>query len=183
MPNSVQLMFERAISIDVPLSGHRLVPGIEGSFGLPVEAFLRLYAVDASGSARRMQSLVEVLALVEAVRSEKEALQLLQLETSPETHFLFPNCRDLDVRLSRSLKKPGDLTERGAAAAGYRAPSCVAVAEGFDVCRDLVRIDPADSPMLVRRKEHLSRTAEYHLVSETVIGSIERSEIVLPRYE
>jgi len=177
------LMFDQVIQVSAPLSGYRLVPGTEDSLGLPVEAFLRLYAVDTSGNVKRMQALLDVLALVEEIRSEEEALQLLRLETAPETHFLFPNSHYLDVRVCTTLERIGDVTERAAVAAGYLPPSCVAIGDGFDASRDLVRLDSDEGRVLVRLSEHLSRAASYRLISETLIGIIDPSEIMLPDYE
>jgi len=179
----VQLLFDLEIPIGAPLSGHRLVPGTEGSLGLPVEAFLRLYAVDAAGTPKRMRNLIDVLGLIEAVRSEEEAMELLRLETAPETHFLFPHSHHIDARVCRALERIGDVTERGAAAAGYQAASCLALGEGFEATRDLIRLGPSNPLAVVRRREHLSRTAQYRLIGDTTLGAIDRSEILLPEYE
>jgi hypothetical protein len=179
----IQLMSDLAIPVGAPLSGYRLVPGTERPLGLPVEAFLRLYAVDDSGTAKPIQTLSDVLALVDEVRSEEEAVELLRLETAPETHFLFPDSRYLDVRVCRTLERAGDLTERAAVAAGYQPSSSVAIGDGFDVFRDLVRLDAGSACVLVRRCEHLSRAGNYRYLSETPIAAINPSEILLPDYE
>ena len=177
------LMFDKQISVSALPPGYRLVPGTEGSLGLPIEAFLRLYAVDASGTAKRVETLSDVLALVKEVRSEMEALQLLQLETAPDTHFLFKNSRYLDVHVCTPIERVGDMTEAAAVAAGYRNPSLEVVEDGYQLSRDLVRLKGDDAPALVRRNEHLSRTASYRLLSESTISLIDESKIMLPDYE
>ena len=176
-------MFDREILSDLPMSGYRLVPGTEGNLGLPVEAFLHLYAVDKAGNVKRIRTLVDVLELVEEVRSEEDAMRLLTLETSPETHFLFDDGNVLDVRVSSTPERPGELTERAAISGGYRPPSCVAVGDGFDLTRDLVRFDVDGRCDLFRRIEHISRAAKYSIIAETPIGTIDCSEVVLPEYE
>jgi hypothetical protein len=183
MPESLLLMFDRVIPVSAPLSGHRLIPGVEGSLGLPVEAYLRLYAVAAAGAAKRIETLDDVLALVEEVRSKEEAIQLLCLETAPETHFLFPNSHYLDIRPRDTLERIGDVIESAAFAANYRPLLCEAVGDSFNVSRDLIRPDTGQACILVRRTEYLSRAATYRLVGETPIGAIDSSKILLPDYE
>lgn len=182
MGTPIQLMFNLEIPVSASLSGYRLVPGTDRPLGLPVEGFLRLYAVDPSGTPRLIRTLLDVLTLVQEVRSEEEAAQLLCLDTAPQTHFLFPEARCLDVRPCTRLRQPGDVIERAAFAAGYRAPTCVADGDVFRMSRDLVRLDGRPY-VLVRRTEHLSRTAKYCLVGERALGVIDSSEVMLPQYE
>jgi hypothetical protein len=177
------LLFDQTIPLTASLSGHRLVPGSEGALGLPVEAYLRLYAVSASGDVQQVHSLEEVLALVEEIRSEQEALQLLRLETAPETHFMFPTSHYVDVRPRTTLEQVGDVPARVLAAAGHLPPSSAADADGFTVIRDLVRVGSGDDCTLVRRHERISRDAVYSLVSETPLGGIDCSEMLLPDCE
>src|SRR5262249_30840440 len=153
------------------------------SLGLPVEAFLRLYAVDASGSARQIRNVAEIMSLVERVNSATEAVQLLQLETSPETHFLFPDAHYLDVRVSAALERPGGLTEHGAIAARHTPLVAVMCEDGFEVSRDLVDISAPDQYALMRRREWVSPSGGYCLISETPVGSVPPAEILLPEYE
>lgn len=183
MTHAVQLMFDEEILIGIPLSGYRLVPGTEGTLGLPSEAFLRLYAINGLGTVKRIEDLKDVLVLVEEVRSEKEALQLLRVETAPETHFLFPSSRYLDIRVCRVPQFVGDVTESAADIVGYRPPFCISTEDGFRVTRDLIRLDADNVCILVRRTEHLSRVAAYSLLEEISVGKINCADIILPDYE
>ncbi len=176
-------MFDQKLPIRAPLRGYELVPGAEGAVGLPLEAFLRLYAVDVSGNAVCMRSLQDVLPLVQRVRSQEEAIQLLCIETAPETHFLFPDSPYLDVRVRSVLEEPGDVVKQAAVAVGYRPPSVVADENGFDLTRDLIRTGKVGVVDLVRRKEHLSMAAEYRLIEEIELGQLQNSDVLLEEYE
>jgi hypothetical protein len=178
-----EILIDREIKVKAPLSGYRLVLGTRGPAGLPIEAFLRLYAVAASGIVKPMNNILDILSLVQEIRSEEEAMELISITTAPDTHFLFPGSPYLDLRICTALEHAGDVIESSAIAAGYQHPACTAQGDGFDITRDLVRLDPGDTCVLIRRSEHVSRSGTYNLVSEVPIGPIDCSDILLPDYE
>lgn len=169
--------------IDAKLkSGRRLMVGIDGEMGLPVEGFLRLYSVDLGGAVQLLRSLGDVLALVDQVPSAKAGRELLMLETSPDTHFLFPGSRYLDVKPVRVLRMPGDVLESALNRLGYRDAVMNVFDDTFELERDLVQLGRTNAT-LCRRRERLSRAGEHRVISERDLGMLHAFEVLTDLYE
>jgi hypothetical protein len=84
----ITLLFTQELKLDLPLSGHRLIPGYGEKMGLPVEVYLRLYAVK-NEEKTLITGPSDLSRFVTRINSEETAWRFLRLFTAPETHFLF----------------------------------------------------------------------------------------------
>jgi hypothetical protein len=185
----VTLLFDRQLDVGVPLAGSRLVPGMGPEGGLPLEAFLRLYAVDQSGKAVLIAGPADLAPLVTRVGSEEAAWRFLRLFTAPETHYLFQKDAytiDLRVAAPGEAREVGTITPDDAARFGYQPPQMTFDGGEYTARRDLVHAAPAAQSKpatLVRRREALAEDGAYRLVDERDVGPIARTAVIVPAYE
>lgn len=188
MQQRITLLPDQEILIDLPLSGHRLIPGYSGHIGLPMEIYLRLYAVKAEEKTP-IAAPDDLSRFVERIDDEEAAWRFLRLFTGPDTHYLFQRgFYTIDLRVGR----PGSESAVGMISPGesqrlrYQQPEIKLVDDGYLAERDLIRAHPVDrsAPVQVfRRREALSRDGGYVFIEDEVKGEIGRREVPFPSYE
>jgi hypothetical protein len=180
---NVTLLYEREIDLGVDLAGYRLIPGFRGEVGLPLEAFLELFAVRGAEivpvTPERLPSLIE------RIEDEEDAWKVLRLFISPETHFLFKK----DVYVLDLVPDPsrvGGIAPETAERIGYLEPEMRREDEKFVARRDVVQFEagrPSPQPLALRWRESLSREGAYQLLDEQTIAELSPEEVTLPYYE
>lgn len=181
----VTLMPERAIEVSPgELADCRLIPGCPGELGLPIEAFLRLYAVRDQRILGQITGPEDLTAFITAVRSAEHALGFVQLFTDPATVHLFPGQRlTIDVSLASDdgVAEPGALSPRRWRESGATAPRVEADSDGFRITRTVVSADAVGARrQLLRRVERVSSQGGYRHVGDTVIAELAPDEIRMP---
>ena len=185
----VTLLDDREVKTGLHLSGFRLVPGYQGEVGLPLEAFLRFYAVNDEGKVLPINSPQDLSPLVSGVNSEEEARQFLLFFTSPETFYFFrTDTATVELRVGTpSAHAPaGTVTREAAERINYEPPQTRSEGDSWVAVRDLARASmtsPSARATAVRRRESVSRSGDYRLIGEETLGRIERDEISLPYFE
>jgi hypothetical protein len=181
----VTLFETREILVPFDIDDHRLIPGCAGELGEPLEAFLVLYAVAATGTTQ-IATPADLSRITRAVRTEAQALAFVRLFTSPPTHFLFDKQQavlDLVVA-STSPHKVGEVSLDVARRLGLPDVQTAAAAGAFTIERCLVRARaPADARCVVLRSERVFPDGRYELSSERVLGSLSPEEVAMPLYE
>jgi hypothetical protein len=184
----VVLFYDREIDLGIPLSGYRLIPGAPDSAGLPLEAFLQLYAVNNQGNQVLIATPADLSPFVTRIPDEAAAWRLLHLFTSPETHYLFQKDEytlDLQVTTNGSVG-PGSISSELARSIGYTPAQIVHEGANYRATRDLVRASAVASPApatIVRRRESLGEDGTYRLLEERAIAQVERYAVHVPSYE
>jgi hypothetical protein len=187
--DSITLLFEQEIDIGLPLSGYRLIPGYKGEAGLPLEAFLHLYAVNDAGERVLIAGPNDLSPLVERVSSEEAAWRFLRLFTAPATHYLFEkNTYVIDIRVREAGEEAaiGTISPEVARSVGYQPPQMRLEDDEYIAQRDLARVDaarPSGPATLLRRREALSQAGVYRFIEDRVVGEIERKNVYIPYYE
>ena len=187
--NNVTLLFDREIQIAVPLKGYRLIPGFEGQGGLPMEAFLRLFAVNEKGDRAKISGPSDLSPLVAAVRNEREAWSFFRLFTGASTHYLFRTDTyvvDVQIAVSRDIQSIGDISAEGARKAGLTEPELTHKDSEYSASRDLLRVGVRNSnpaPVILRRREAISETGKYRFIEDAVVAEVSRTDVLLPNYE
>jgi hypothetical protein len=187
MKDDTSLLYDREFHVEFPLRGCRLVPGIEGAAGLPLEAFMKLFAVDGAGHRTLIRSPADLAPFVERIDTADQAWSFVRLFTSPDTHYLFQRG---DFIVDPTLLGPGDPPELGgvdraeAVKAGYRPPS-VKQEGAFVLERDLLYFPSnASAPVtLIRRRERVALDGAYRHIGDDRVGQIKRALTVTPSYE
>ena len=185
----VTLLDDREVMTGLDLSGYRLVPGYQGEVGLPIEGFLRFYAVSNEGKVLPINSPQDLSPLVSGVNSEEEARQFLFFFTSADTFYFFRTDTAI-VELRVGTPSPhapaGTITREAADRINYEPPQMSSEGDLWVAVHDLARASvtsPSAGATAVRRRESVSRSGDYRLIGEEALGPIERDEISLPYFE
>lgn len=186
--SDVVLFFDRAIDLGIPLSGYRLIPGAPDTAGLPLEAFLKLYAVDDQGKQILIAAPSDLSPLVQHIPDQAAAWRFLHLFTAPDTHYLFQKDEyTLDLRLATDGNEgPGTISPELARSFGYDPPRMLHEGDKYQAVRYLVRARAVESPdpaVILRWRESLSEDGAYSLLEERVITQVERYLVHVPSYE
>jgi hypothetical protein len=182
--DGVMLFPDREIEVDFDIGGHRLVPGVRGEAGRPLEAFLELYAARGGRALARIASLEDLSRITLAVRDEAGARQFVGLPTSPATFYFFQKQRatiDLAVVADSEPPRPGTLP-RSTARRLHLAPDLAErEGDGFHVARTLVRSESLAGPrQLLRRRERVASNGAYALLGEEIVGQVAAEDILMP---
>jgi hypothetical protein len=146
--NDVTLLPNQEIRVVFPLRGIRLVPGVDGSGGLPMEAHTALYAVDDRDAPAPIRRPEDLAPFVAGVNTAEQAEDFVRLFTGPATHYLFQRG---DFIVDATVLSPGDPPVLGgvaadvAATAGARPPLVTADGEALLLERDVLHF-PSDPP-------------------------------------
>jgi hypothetical protein len=183
------LVREREIQSGFVLRGHRLIPGSEGEVGLPLEAFLRLYAVRGTEKPIRIDGPADLAPLVSSIDDEEAAWRFLRLFTAPETSYLFhKDCWLIELR-SRSSGEAavaGTVDPAIARAAGLSPPTMAVTPDGYIAEHDLFCASPSEgrtAGKVCRRREYVARSGVYRVLDHRIVGRLDPADVVLPRYE
>lgn len=188
MQERITLLPDQEINIDLPMSGHRLIPGYSGQIGLPLEIYLRLYAVKDEEKTL-IAAPGDLSRFVKRIDGEEAALRFLRLFTAPDTHYHFQRGNytiDLDVGVPGSLHTAGTISPELAKRIDYQSPEIQLEKNEYLAERDLMRADSANrsEPVEVfRRREALSREGDYRFIEDKVKGEIRRQDVPFPSYE
>lgn len=179
----VTLFFDQEIKLDLELGGYRLIPGCREECGLPMEAFLILYAVKDDEKIL-ITGPTDLSRLVARIRNEDEAWRFLRLFTSQETHYLFQKKSYLiDLFLSSDTPSGyGRISPETASRISYKTPTIRLEHHEYFVCRDLV-CATRNEISVIRRREALAETGKYRMIEEKQLGKLKPEEILLPSYE
>jgi hypothetical protein len=183
----VTLLFEQEINIDLPLAGRRLIPGYRGQFGLPVEIYLRLYAVKDEDKAL-IAGPDDLSRFVTHIVDENAAWRFLRLFTSPETHYLFQKeVFSVDLKVSAGPKSEvGGISPNVARRIGYQPPEIKRETNEYVARRDLVRADAKNrqkQATALRRREALTDDGQYRFIEDKILADLSRTDVVMPSYE
>ena len=186
--DDVTLMPDQEVAIGLPLSGYRLIPGYQGMLGLPVEAYLRLYAVNDQGDRRLIADPGDVSPLVERIGSEEDAWRFLRLFTAPATHYLFQkqtSTVDLDAPAPGQPAGIGSISPEVARRIGYQPPEMRLENREYLATRMLVRASAGagGGATVLRRREAVGVDGSYRLIADEEVAQLDRGEVVLPMYE
>lgn len=187
--SDVTLLFDRKIDISIPLSGYQLIPGYQGEVGLPLEAFLRLYAVSDQGNIILIAGPDHLSKLVYRINSEEEAWNFLRLFTGPKTHYLFQKetyIVDIHVLTPGEVAGIGAVSPEIARQIGYQPPQIRLEGHEYIAQRNLASASaarPSGSVTIIRRHEVLSQNGTYRFINDYMVGKTERINICIPYYE
>jgi hypothetical protein len=185
---NINLLFDQEIHLDLPMTGYRLIPGYSGQFGLPVEIYLRLYAVKDE-EKKLIASPDDLTRIITHIDDEEAAWRVLRLFTAPETHYLFQKdiyTIDLNVAAPGSPTGDGMVSPDVAQRIGYQPPKINLENHQYIASRDLVRANAMERSALaevLRRHEALSEDADYCFIEDQVKGKIARQDVRIPSYE
>ena len=185
---NIGLLFDQEIDVGLPRSGYRLIPGYAGHLGLPVEVFLRLYAVKGD-EKRLIANPGDLSGIVTSIDDEDAAWRFLHLFTSPDTHYLFQKgAYTIDLALSPdgTVAGVGMISRDVNQQIGYRAPEMVLEDREYVSSRDLIRANSVDRSAFVdviRRRESVSEGGRYRFIEDKAKGRIARSDVPFPSYE
>ncbi len=181
----VTLFDDQIVHVNLELGRHKLVKGYRGEFGLPAEAFTRLYAVADGRIVAQVAGPVDLSRLVEAVRTLTQALTFVDLFTALSTHFLFPDFRhsiEISVLTPSARSRPGAVTP--AAFAEWRLEGAMAreTAQAFTVERNLAVLE-GEAVEVRRVVEEVQRDGSYRELTSTLVRRTAPSEVIFPSYE
>lgn len=183
------LLSGEAVNLPVALSGYRLIPGYVGRLSLPVELQLNLYAVKDQ-EVVPIRSPEDLSPLIECVPDANAAWSILRLFSATETHYLFQRdiyTLDLQVCSSGAARSTAEISPEVAARVGYEAPTMRIHGEAYHALRDVIQAEARGAsgrgPVILRRRESLSKRGEYRFFEDTVKGYVTASDVFLPCYE
>ena len=172
----VELYDDVVVGLD--LGDSRLARGYCGELGLPIEAFLRLYAVRDRHVVARIDEPADLTSLVRAVSTADEALAFVRLFTNPSTIHLFGSA-ELILEVG-----PADLEPHAVESFGVVGPRVGRQGNGFIVVRELVSAASVGARQrLIRRTETVSTSGEYRHVGDDELGELEPGTVCLPYVE
>ena len=109
LPGWVEADDTKPIPLSSLVNGWKLYEGGGVMFGLPAEAFAKLVAV--KGDERRILYRTTSLAGYVRIRTEEQALELVRLFTNLETHYLFEDFSETEVKLAHGKPELSELAE------------------------------------------------------------------------
>jgi hypothetical protein len=178
------LFHDEVVAVNLELGRHTLVRGYRGRFGLPAEAFTRLFAV-GDDAPIEIRGPHDLSALVAEVQSLAQAVAFVDLFTSAATHFLFPdssNVIELTLRTADQADRSGAITPQTAAAWGLELASAREEADRFVVDRNL--LVRRDRDLEVQRvSEVVERDGSYAKPTCTVVRRVAAGDVIFPVYE
>jgi hypothetical protein len=188
MDKAINLLEDQEVQLGLPLSGYRLIPGYTGHLGLPVEIYLRLYAVKDQ-EKRLIASPDDLSRIVTHIDDQDAAWRFLRLFTAPATHYLFQKglyTIDLEVSSPGLQTGEGMISREVAQRIGFQPAEMTRENHQYVASRDLVRANAIERGALaevLRRRETLSEGAAYCLIEDRVKGRIAREDVAFPSYE
>jgi hypothetical protein len=184
----VTLLPDQALAPGFLRPGWRLVPGYAGEAGLPLEAFLRLFAVGGEGGPARIARPEELAPLVDRIRGEEDAWSFLRLFTSPGTFAWFPDVALVEPGIG-DPGGPGEVAAilpEAARRLGVQPPRMTRSGQEYRALRDLLRVRPGgpSAPLaVVRLEEALGEDGTYRVVDERRLGTLSPGEAWVPYFE
>lgn len=183
----ITLLTDEALDVKLALHPYRLIPGYRGELGLPVEAFLALYAVREGRPVASIETPTDLSRFVTTIQDEGEALSFVQLFTAPETQHLFPKDEtviDLSVVPDSAPARVGTVAASLGRELGVEEPHVTRTADAFIITRSLVRAISLSGPRVVlRRTERVSEDGRYQLLREETLGELPADAVRIPYYE
>lgn len=179
------LLEDEVVCVNLNLGPYALVKGYRGEFGLPVEAFTRLFAVRDGRPVAEISGPEDLSRFVDEVHSLAQALAFVDLFTSASTHFLFPayrNVIELTVRTSDQADRPGAITPGTLAGWGLEPAAAREATEQFAIDRNLLA--RAEDDLEVRRiGEEVRRDGTYAETACSSVRRVSRGDVIFPIYE
>jgi hypothetical protein len=181
----VTLFEDEVVPVSLDLGSHALVKGYRGGFGLPVEAFTRLFAVRDGRPVAQIQVPEDLSRFVREVHTLAQALAFVDLFTTPSTHYLFPsraNVIELTVRTDHHAVRPGAVTPEVYAALGLEPAEAREAEARFEIARNLIA--RREAGLEARRVyEEVGRDGTYREAASRLVGEVDRTDVVFPVYE
>ena len=179
------LFEDEIVCLNLSLEPYALVKGYRGEFGLPAEAFTRLFAVRDGRAVAEIAGPEDLSQFVGEVHSLTQALAFVDLFTSPATHYLFPahgNVIELTVRGANQAVRPGAITPDTLSEWGLEPAAAQETPEHFAIDRNLLA--RAEGDLEVRRVgEQVGRDGSYAETSTTTVRRVGPAEVIFPVYE
>jgi hypothetical protein len=179
------LFEDEIVCVNLSVEPYALVKGYRGEFGLPAEAFTRLFAVRDRRPVAELTGPEDLSKFVNEVHSLSQALAFVDLFTSASTHFLFPAYKDvieLTVRGSDQAARPGAITPDTLSEWGLEPATAQETPEHFVIGRNLLARTGGE--LEVRRiVEEVGRDGTYAETSSSSVGRVGPADVIFPVYE
>lgn len=181
----VQFLPSGEVGTVLDLGGRGLVKGYRGEFGLPVEAFLRLYVVEEEEAVALVDGPEVLSRFVAGIGNVAEAVAFLSVFTSPLTHYLFPSLGGLIelAVLPDPSARPACVSPERFRSARLRYGVVREEAERVLTERNLVGPPDGGSCPVIRMTEAVARDGSYELLSREAAGELSPPEVGFPVYE
>jgi hypothetical protein len=183
--NDVVLFEDQVVHVNLELGPYELVKGYRGEFGLPAEAFTKLYAVAEGEIAVEISGPAALSGVVEAVVTLAQALAFVDLFTARTTHFLFPeymNAIELVVVRASQRLVPGTISRSTFADWGLEPAEARETADGFVITRNLLVRD-RDGVDVRRVAEEVGRDGAHAVRASESVRHVQASDVIFPTYE
>lgn len=178
-------LFDEVVCVNLNLEPYVLVKGYRGEFGLPAEAFTRLFAVREGRPVAEISGPDDLSQFVSEVHTVAQALAFVDLFTSASTHFLFPGYKsviELTVRMPDQADRPGAIALDTLAAWALELATAREATEHFVIDRNLLARFEGD--LEVRRvSEEVRRDGTYAKTACSSVRRVCEEDVIFPTYE
>jgi hypothetical protein len=181
----VTLLEGEIVCVNLNLGPHVLMKGYRGKFGLPVEAFTRLFAARDGRPVAEISWPDDLSRFVDEVHTLAQALAFVDLFTSPSTHFLFPaykNVIELTVRTPDQGDRPGAITSDTLAAWGLDPAAAREATDQFAIDRNLL-VRAEGHLEASRVGEEVRRDGTYAETARSTVKRLGQGDVIFPVYE
>jgi hypothetical protein len=179
------LFEDDVVCVNLDLEPYVLVKGYRGEFGLPVEAFTRLFAVREGWPVTEVSGPNDLSQLVNGIHTLAQALAFVDLFTSPSTHFLFAGYKhviELTVRLPDQPTRPGAIAPETLAAWGLDLATAGEAVEHFLIQRNLLVSSDGDFEVRLVTEE-VRRDGTYTETACSSVRQVGPADVIFPTYE